>query len=89
MNLKNKKILILVEDLYEDLELDYPKHRLHEEGANVVIAGPKEKHVYKGKHGIPCTAEISFDDVHENEYDALILVGGYAPDKLRRVPKVL
>lgn len=89
MRLTGQKILILVADEYEDLELQYPKYRLIEEGAKVVIAGPKEKETYKGKKGYPCVADISFDAVHPEEFDALIIPGGYAPDKLRTNPKVL
>lgn len=88
MNL-NKKILIFVAEDYEDLELQYPKYRLLEAGAKVVVAGKKAKETYKGKHGYPCVADISFDEVNVKDYAGLIIPGGYAPDKLRRIPKVL
>lgn len=85
-----KTILALVDDLYEDLELWYPKIRLEEEGWRVVVAGPKAGTVYKGKHGYPCRADIDIGDV-ENPlaYDALLVPGGFAPDKLRRDANVL
>lgn len=89
MNLQGKKILIYVAQDYEDLELLYPKIRMIEEGAKVVVAGPKEKETYKGKHGYPCQAEVSFEQVSAKDFDALIIPGGYAPDILRRLPKVL
>lgn len=89
MRLKNKKILIFVADVYEDLEAQYPKYRFLEEGAQVVVAGLKEGEIYKGKHGYPCKSDISFDSVNTKDFDALIIPGGYAPDKLRMVPKVL
>lgn len=89
MKLKNQKILIFVHNDYEDLELQYPKYRLLEEQAQVVIAGPKAKEIYKGKHGYPCQADISFDDVNVNDFQALIIPGGYAPDKIRRNPIAL
>lgn len=85
----NKKILIFVAEDYEDLELQYPKYRMLEAGAKVVVAGKKGKESYKGKHGYPCQADISFDEVNVSNFDALIIPGGYAPDKLRRYPKVL
>lgn len=85
---KGKKVLILVEDLYQELELWYPKLRLTEEGAEVTVAGPR-KGEYKGKNGYPAFAEISFDQVSPDHYDALVITGGYAPDKLRRSKKVL
>lgn len=89
MDLKNKKILIFVDQEYEDLELQYPKYRMLEEGAQVVIAGPKGQEAYKGYHGYPCKSDISFDDVNVNNFHALIIPGGYAPDKLRKIPKVI
>lgn len=85
-----KTILTLVDDLYEDLELWYPKIRLEEEGWKVVVAGPKAGHVYQGKHGYPCRADIDIGDVEQPlAYDALLVPGGFAPDKLRRDPNVL
>lgn len=89
MKLKNSKILIFVEDEYEDLELQYPKYRMLEEGAKIQVAGPEAKKTYKGKNGYPCKSDISFDEVKVADFDALIIPGGYAPDKLRRIPKVL
>jgi protease I len=86
--LKGKKVLILVEDLYQDLELWYPRLRLTEEGAQVTMAGPR-KGEYRGKNGYPVFAEISFDKVKPDHYDALVIPGGYAPDRLRRYEKVI
>lgn len=84
-----KKILALVDDIYEDLELWYPKLRLEEEGWQVDVAGPKSNQVYTGKHGYPCKATIDIADVDSIAYDALLLPGGFAPDKLRRDTNVL
>lgn len=86
---KKKNVLIFVADTYEDLELQYPKYRLIEAGANVVIAGEKKGESYKGKHGYPCKADISLSDVNVKDFDALIIPGGYAPDKLRINPDAL
>jgi protease I len=88
MKLKGKRILCLVEDIYEDLELWYPKLRLEEEGAEVVVAGP-EKKTYKGKHGYPCAADATLASVKAESFDGLHLAGGFAPDQLRRRPEVL
>lgn len=82
--LDGQKILIFVENLFEDMELMYPRYRLMEEGAKVILAGPKAKETYQSKHGYPCQADISFQDVVEGDFAALIIPGGYAPDKLRR-----
>ena len=89
MKLKGKNILMFVDDVYEDLELWYPKLRLVEEGATVVVAGPEANKIYKGKNGYPCKSDVSYNNVEEKDFDGLVLAGGFAPDKLRRVPKVL
>lgn len=82
--LEGQKALIFVDNVFEDLELFYPKLRLIEEGMKVVIAGPKAKEIYMSKHNYPCSADVAFQDVKIEEYDALIIPGGYAPDKIRR-----
>jgi protease I len=84
-----KKILAIVDDIYEDLELWYPKVRLEEAGHIVEIAGAIEGQTYKGKHGYPCKTDVSFDEIHAIDFDGLLIPGGYAPDKLRRHTKVL
>ena len=89
MSLKNKKILTLVDEIYEDLELLYPILRLREEGATVVVAGQETDKTYSGKHGYPIEADMTFSEVKVEEYDALLVPGGFAPDKLRRYPEVL
>lgn len=84
-----KSILIFVHELYEDLELWYPKIRLEEAGFKTVIAGAEAKKNYSGKHGYPCVSQISYDQANPNDYAALVIPGGFAPDKMRRYPKVL
>ncbi len=86
--LANKRVLILVGDIYEDLELWYPKLRLEEAGAVVVLAGPEEGVTYLGKHGYPCVSDARIDDMLEADFDGIVLPGGFMPDKLRRDPKV-
>jgi protease I len=87
--LSGKRYLCFVGDIYEDLELWYPKLRLIEAGAEVVLAGPDAGQVYDGKNGYPCASDIAIDDVQSSEYDGLIVPGGFMPDKLRRDAKVL
>jgi protease I len=84
-----KSILILVDELYEDLELWYPRLRLQEDGHKITIAGMQSAHTYMGKHGYPCKTDIDLSSVEESKFDALIIPGGYAPDKLRRYTQVL
>ena len=84
-----KRILALVSDDFEDLELWYPVHRLREEGCQVDLAAEKKDHLYHGKYGVPCTSEVSFYDVNPDDYDGILVPGGWAPDKLRRFPEVI
>jgi protease I len=84
-----RSILLFVDEIYEDLELWYPKIRMDEAGFKTVIAGPEAGKTYNGKHGYPCKADISFDAVQANSFAALIIPGGYAPDKMRRHAKAL
>ena len=88
MSTECKRYLVFVEGIYEDLELWYPKLRLEEAGAEVVIAAPKAGATYAGKHGYPCKSDAAIDDMQERDFDGLILPGGFAPDQLRRIDKV-
>ncbi|MBI2020506.1 type 1 glutamine amidotransferase [Candidatus Daviesbacteria bacterium] len=86
--MKNKRILLIVEELYEDLEFWYPKIRLEEEGIKVIVAAP-EKKAYHGKKGLPADPDVIVDQVKESDFDGIVIPGGYAPDRLRRIQKVL
>jgi protease I len=79
---------MFIEDIYEDLELLYPKYRLIEEGATVVVAGPEEGKVYTGKNGYPCRSDAAIDELAASDFDLLVIAGGFAPDKLRRDRRV-
>ncbi len=88
MNLKGKKIAIFLEDMYEDLEFWYPYYRMREEGADVVVVAPKVD-TYNGKHGLPAKSMQSIVAVKPDEFNALVIPGGYSPDKMRRVPEMI
>jgi protease I len=88
MSLQGKTVLFFAGPLYEDLELWYPKIRLEEEGARTVVAGTGEK-TYQGKRGYPLTADTSVDQISAQNFDALVIPGGYAPDIMRRSQKLL
>jgi len=87
--LTNKRVLIFVGDDYEDLELQYPKYRLREAGAQVVVAGLEANVTYKGKHGYPQLSEAKLAALKADDFDALVVPGGWMPDKLRRYDEVL
>lgn len=89
MRLKGKRVLSLVDEEFEDLELWYPIYRVREEGAEVVLAGADKGKTYVGKYGVPAKSDAAFDEVDAADYDGLLIPGGWAPDKLRRYPKVL
>ncbi len=82
--MKTKRIAVLVEKFYEDLELWYPVLRLREAGHEVKIVGPKAGESYASKHGYPAKAEVSASDVKAEDFDAIVIPGGYSPDHMRR-----
>jgi len=89
MRLTGKKIISLVHHEFEDLELWYPILRLREEGAIVHLVGEKAEETYIGKYGVPAVADFAYGDIEEGDYDAILVPGGWAPDKIRRFPEVI
>ena len=89
MELSGKKIAVLAEDQYEDMELWYPFYRLKEAGAEVTVIGPQGGVEYKSKHGYPVKTDAAAADVDPAQFDAVVIPGGYAPDRLRRYRSVL
>lgn len=87
--LDGRRVLIFVGNDYEDLELWYPKLRLEEAGATVVLAGQAEKQSYRGKNGYPCESDVAITHVSADDFQGVVVVGGWMPDKLRRDAKVL
>jgi protease I len=83
------RILVLVGDDYEDLELWYPRLRLEEAGSHVTVAGPTSGRTYRGKHGYPCTSDAAVGDMEAADFHGIVLPGGWMPDALRRDGKVL
>jgi protease I len=89
MSTNTMRIISLVHHDFEDLELWYPVLRLREEGFVVEFAGENAREKYIGKYGVPATADYSWDAINPSDYHALLVPGGWAPDKIRRFPKVL
>ena len=86
---EERRIGILVEDHYEELELWYPYHRLREAGWEPVLVGPQKK-TYRGKKGsYPAAADTTAADVDASQLAALVVPGGYAPDLMRRDPALV
>ena len=84
-----RKVLILAADDFEDMELLYPQYRLIEEDVAVTVAGLDTQPV-RGKKGHgPVSVDTAVDQVTADDFDALVIPGGFAPDKLRRSQAVL
>lgn len=88
MVLEKKNAAIFIEKLYEDLEFWYPYYRMKEAGANIEIIAPKVD-TYIGKVGLPAKADKSINEVSADDYDILIIPGGYSPDHMRRSPEMV
>lgn len=86
MELKGKRIAILVDQLYQEMEVWYPLYRLREAGAEVVMVAAKAQETYKSKLGYPCTSDISYDVARADDFDGVVAPGGFAPDYIRRHP---
>ncbi len=89
MSLTGKRVVVLAEANFEDLELWYPLLRLKEAGAEIFVVGTGSSDSYLGKHGVPVKVDAEADMVNASQFDALIVPGGWAPDRLRRYPSVL
>jgi protease I len=84
MELKGKKAIVLVEQMYNDYEFIYPLYRLREAGAETFVVGPEAGKKYPGKEGTSVRSDLAAKDVNPAEYSVLIIPGGYAPDHMRR-----
>jgi protease I len=78
-----KRVLLFVENGFEDRELMYPYYRLQEAGYKVDVVGPRAKVIYKGEYGLSMKSDFSPRDVNIDEYAAIIIPSGRAPDRMR------
>lgn len=82
--LAGKRIAILVEDNFEDSELTESLRAMKDAGARVLIVGSGSKKIYKGKRSLAeVKVDTTADKVEASQFDAIIVPGGYAPDKMR------
>jgi len=89
MELTGKKIALLCEDFFDDQELIYPLHRMREAGAEVQVVAPEKGKAYKSKVGFEIKSDVAASDVSASDYDAVIIPGGYSPDRMRRDPAMV
>jgi protease I len=84
MELKGKRAAVLVEEMYQELEVWYPVYRLREAGCQVALVGPEAGETYPSKHGYPAKSDKAAREVSADDFDLLVIPGGYAPDHMRR-----
>jgi protease I len=87
MDLTAKRIAILVDNIYQEMEVWYPLYRFREAGAEVVTVGAQAGETYTSKLGYPVKCEKSYEQVAAADFDGVIVPGGFAPDFIRRYPK--
>ena len=88
MEITGKRVAILIEDMYNELEFWYPYYRMKEAGAKVTVVGTGGKE-YHSKAGLPAPGGTPAESVKAADFDAVIVPGGYAPDRMRRSPAML
>jgi protease I len=87
MELKGKKVAILVDQMYQEMEVWVPLYRLQEAGVETITVGAEAGKTYPSKLGYPCVAQKSYAEVSADDFDGIVVPGGFAPDHIRRHPK--
>lgn len=89
MSHSNRRIAIMLDEQYQELEVWYPYYRFVEEGMKVDLVAPQAGKVYPSKLGYPCVSTVAADDVHGRDYDAILVPGGWCPDFMRRNERMI
>ena len=89
MELNGRKIIILVEEMFNDQEFWYPYYRLKEAGADVLIVGSGRSRDFRGKSGTHTFVDDDAGNVSAAEFHGIVIPGGYAPDHMRRYPEMV
>lgn len=89
MELKGVRACVLVEQQYQEMEVWYPVYRLKEAGCKVTLVGPEAGHTYPSKLGYPVKSDKAAKEVKADDFDLIVIPGGFAPDYLRRDAAIL
>lgn len=89
MELEGKRVAVLAENMYQELEIWYPLLRLREAGAETFVVGTGSAQTYTSKLGYPVQVDMVADQVQAADVDAIVIPGGYAPDLMRRYPAMV
>lgn len=89
MDLQGKRVAVLVEQQYQEMEVWYPVYRLREAGCKVVLVGPEAAQTYPSKLGYPAKSDKGISQISAKDFDAVVVPGGFAPDFLRRTEAMI
>src|SRR5437867_11658344 len=84
MESQHIRAAVLIEQMYQEMEVWYPVYRLREAGCKVTLVGPEAGQNYPSKLGYPAKSDKAAKDVRAEDFDVLIIPGGYSPDHMRR-----
>lgn len=89
MSLSGKRVAVLVEQQYQEMEVWYPVYRLREAGCVVELVGPEAGKTYASKLGYPAKATLAASDAKADLFAAVVIPGGFSPDYIRRSAAML
>jgi len=87
--MSGKKIAIMVDEMYQVLEVWYPYYRFREAGLEVKLVATEANTTYPSKEGYPCVSEVAAGQARAEDYDCMLVPGGFAPDFMRRSAEVI
>jgi protease I len=84
------RVAFVMDEMFEDSEFKVPYDRVKEAGHEAVIVGLSKNKTVEGKKGMEkATTDAAIKDVKADDFDALVVPGGYSPDKIRVEPKMV
>jgi protease I len=89
MSLAGKRVAVLVEQQYQEMEVWYPVYRLREAGCTVELVGPEAGKTYASKLGYPVKSTLAASDARADQFAAVVIPGGFSPDYIRRSEPML